>query len=122
MRHWVFIGRSDCIPDPGDYFTLDPVDVPLIVVRNDDGEVRAFANTCRHRGTRLVDGQGSCRAFTCPYHGWAYGLDGRLISNTGMEQTAKLNKGAYGLLPIRLEIWDGFLFVNFDEFGSSLKA
>ena len=59
MRYWVFIGRSDCLPDPGDYFTLDPVDVPLIVVRDGDGEVRAFANTCRHRGTRLADGQGN---------------------------------------------------------------
>ena len=122
MRHWVFIGRSDCIPDPGDYFTLDLVEVPLIVVRDDDGEVRAFANTCRHRGTRLVDGQGNCRAFTCPYHGWAYALDGRLISNAGMEQTAKLDNGAYGLLPIWLEIWDGFLFVNFAEFGSDLAG
>ena len=120
MQHWVFIGRSDCIPMPGDYLTLDLVNVPLIVVRDDDGVIRAFANTCRHRGTRLADGQGNCRAFTCPYHGWAYALDGRLISNAGMEQTSKLDNGAYGLLSIRLEIWDGFLFVNFAENGPNL--
>ena len=120
MRQWIFIGRGDRIPNPGDYVTLDPVGVPVIIVRGDDGGVRAFANTCRHRGTRLTDGDGNCRAFSCPYHGWAYGLDGRLISIAGMEQTANFDKEAFGLISIRLESWDGFLFINFAENGLSL--
>ena len=115
MRQWIFIGRGDRIPNPGDYVTLNPVGVPVIIVRGDDGGVRAFANTCRHRGTRLTDGDGNCRAFSCPYHGWAYGLDGRLISIAGMEQTANFDKEAFGLISIRLESWDGFLFINFAE-------
>ena len=120
MRHWIFIGRGDRIPNPGDYVALDLAGVPIIVARDDDGGVRAFANTCRHRGTRLADGDGNCRAFSCPYHGWAYALDGRLVSIAGMEQTENFDKQAHGLIPVRLESWEGFLFVNFAENGPDL--
>lgn len=65
---WNFIGRADHIPNPGDYFTLDLVGVPIIVVRDRAGALRGFANACRHRGTLLVAGDGHCKAFKCPYH------------------------------------------------------
>ncbi len=113
MRAWNFIGRADRIPNPGDYFTLEFVGVPIVVVRGQDGKVRAFANSCRHRGAVVAQGEGNCRAFRCPYHSWAYGLDGALLSAPEIEQTHNFDFAAYGLVPLRLEIWAGFLFVNF---------
>lgn len=114
MREWNFIGRADVIPAAGDYFTLEFAGVPLIVVRGADGVVRALANSCRHRGSLIVEGEGNCRAFRCPYHSWVYGLDGALLGTQEMQQTVGFDPGQYGLVPVRLEIWNGFLFVNFD--------
>ena len=113
MREWNFIGRADVVPRAGDYFTLELVGVPLVVVRGSDGIVRAFANTCRHRGSLVATGEGNCRAFRCPYHSWVYGLDGALLGSTEMQRTADFDPAAYGLRPIRLETWNGFLFVDF---------
>jgi phenylpropionate dioxygenase-like ring-hydroxylating dioxygenase large terminal subunit len=114
LRHWNFMGRADQVPNPGDYFAVELAGVPLIVVRDQQGAVRAFANSCRHRGTQLVEGEGHCRAFKCPYHSWVYGLDGALIGTPEMDRTAGFDPAAYGLVPIKLETWGGFLFVNFD--------
>lgn len=121
LKTWNFLGREDRIPNPGDYFALDFVGVPLVVVRGHDGVVRAFANTCRHRGTRIAKGEGNCRIFTCPYHAWAYELDGRLRGAVGMEECRNFKREDYGLLPIRLESWGGFIFVNFDPEAESLE-
>ncbi|MBU0725321.1 MAG: aromatic ring-hydroxylating dioxygenase subunit alpha [Alphaproteobacteria bacterium] len=115
MKVWNFLGRADRIPNPGDYFTLEFAGIPLIIARGDDGNVRAFANSCRHRGSLVALGEGSCRAFKCPYHSWAFGLDGRLLSAPSMEQTLNFDKADYGLTEIRLESWGGFIFVNFDR-------
>ena len=109
---WNFIGREDELPKAGDYAAYDLVGEPVFIVRDRAGTLRAFANSCRHRGTRLLDGTGNCRGIVCPYHGWTYGLDGRLLGAAGMEETLGFEKGGYGLHPIRLEIWDGFVFVN----------
>lgn len=121
LKAWNFVGRTEYVPNPGDHFTLDFVGVPLIVVRDAGGRVRAFANTCRHRGTILVEGAGNCRAFKCPYHSWVYSLEGALLSAPGMEQTKDFDPAHYPLLPLRLETWAGFLFVNFDPDGGSLR-
>jgi choline monooxygenase len=117
---WNFLGRADRIPKAGDYFTLEFAGVPLIVVRGQDGQVRAFANTCRHRGSLVAQGEGHCRAFKCPYHSWAYGLSGELLSAPEMDQTAGFDPQHYGLIPIRLELWAGFMFVNFDAHAAPL--
>src|SRR3989304_1935599 len=84
MKVWNFIGRADRIPNAGDYFTLEFVGVPIIVVRDAMGGLRAFSNSCRHRGTLLVEGEGTCKAFKCPYHSWVYSLEGELLSGPGM--------------------------------------
>ena len=112
---WNFVGREDRIPKPGDYFTLEFVGIPLVVVRDGAGSVRAFANTCRHRGSLVAQGEGNCRAFKCPYHSWVYGLTGELLSAPEMEETKGFDARNYGLIPLRLELWAGFLFVNFDD-------
>ncbi len=114
MKVWNFLGRADHIPNPGDYFTLTFAGVPLIILRDRSGELRAYANSCRHRGAKVAQGEGNARAFVCPYHGWAYGLDGTLIAAPEMERTKNFDKSCYGLKPVRLETWAGFVFVNFD--------
>ena len=111
-REWMFIGRADVIPRPGDYFTLQCAGVAMIVVRGPDDQVRAFANACRHRGSLIVEGEGRARAFRCPYHSWTYGLDGRLLSASEMQNTHGFDAAHYGLIPIRLQVWNGFLFVD----------
>lgn len=121
MKEWNFMGRADLVPSPGDYFAVDLVGVPIIVVRDQRGVVHAFANTCRHRGTLLIEGEGNCKAFKCPYHSWVYGLDGSLLGTPEMQKTANFDPSRYGLIPIKLETWGGFLFVNFDPQSRPLR-
>jgi choline monooxygenase len=111
-REWMFIGRADVISRPGDYFTTECARVPMIVARGQDNRVRAFANACRHRGSLIVEGEGHSRAFRCPYHSWTYGLDGRLLAASEMQKTRDFEPTRYSLAPIRLETWNGFLFVE----------
>src|SRR5215216_5953640 len=72
-RTWQLAGHVSDLREPGSYMTADVVDQPVLVVRDDDGEIRAFRNVCRHRGSRLLNGSGSCgKAIRCLYHGWTY--------------------------------------------------
>lgn len=122
MKAWNFIGRADRIPKAGDYFTLEFVGVPVVVVRGNDGAVRAFANSCRHRGSVVALGEGNCRAFRCPYHSWAYGLDGTLLSAPEIDKSRNFDFADYGLVPVRLETWAGFLFLNFDAAAAPVST
>ncbi|MFO0996354.1 MAG: aromatic ring-hydroxylating dioxygenase subunit alpha [Alphaproteobacteria bacterium] len=120
--HWACVGRADQIAAPGDYMVRSVAGASLIVLRDRDGAVRAFANTCRHRGAELLEGDGHCRAIKCPYHSWVYGLDGTLTGAPEMEETRDFDRGRFGLIPVRLESWANFLFVNLDGKGPSLAA
>jgi phenylpropionate dioxygenase-like ring-hydroxylating dioxygenase large terminal subunit len=111
---WNFIGRADRLRQPGDYFTLDFAGVPVAIVQGKDGRNRAFANTCRHRGARLLAGEGRTSAILCPYHSWNYSLSGALRIAPDMDQTAGFDPAGFGLTEFRLEEWGGFLFLNFD--------
>ena len=120
MKVWNFLGRADRIQKAGDYFTIDYVGVGLIILRDRDGSIKAFANSCRHRGTRIIDAEmidtiDNTRGLKCPYHSWVYGLDGSLKGAPGMEETVGFDKTQSGLIPVRIETWGGFLFVNFDN-------
>ena len=119
-RVWNFVGRADEVPEPGDYLTLDMFGESIIVVRGQDHRVRAFANTCRHRGTRLLRGRGTCRVISCPYHSWAYALDGALLGAPDMERRPGFRREDHPLLPVRLQEWAGFLFAAFCEDPPSL--
>ncbi len=112
---WVGVGRADRWCEPGDFAALDLAGVPLIVLRDRDGALRCFANTCRHRGARLVTGEGSCRGIKCPFHGWAYKLDGRLAGAPRMEDTAAFDKADYGMIEFRAAERDGFAFICLDS-------
>lgn len=119
---WNFVGSADQIPQPGDYRALDVVGVPIILLRDEGGMPRAFANSCRHRGSALLEGSGSCRLIVCPYHSWSYRLDGRLNNAPEMSETRNFDPAGHGLIPIRLEEWGGFIFINFDAEAAPLAA
>jgi len=120
-RSWNLIGHASRIPEPGDYFTLEFCGMPLIVARDRDGAIGAFANSCRHRSAILLEGAGNCKGgIKCLYHGWVFAADGRLTGAPGMEDVHDFDRARWGLKPVRLERWGGFLFVTFDEATPSL--
>ncbi|MBA4090460.1 MAG: aromatic ring-hydroxylating dioxygenase subunit alpha [Sphingobium sp.] len=111
---WQIVCHQSDIPTPGDFHTLDMIGESVIVIRGDDGTVRAFTNVCRHRGARIVDGASGCaKKLVCPYHGWTYETDGRL---TGVPMKASYGAAFamadHGLIPVEVESWQGFLFVR----------
>lgn len=114
-HEWLCLGREDWIPDTGDYFTTQIIGEPLIVTRNRAGEVKAMSAVCQHRAMLVAEGSGNTRAFLCQYHHWAYSLDGDLIVAPEMDKTCDFDKKEYGLPSLKVEIWQGFIFVNFDE-------
>ena len=120
-RAWNFVGREDQIPLSGDYFTLEMFGQSFIIIREQSGSIHAFANTCRHQRSRLLSGAGNRPSIICPYHAWTYGLNGDLIGMRGMEKTARFDAADNGLIPLRMESWAGFLFVNLDETAESLR-
>ena len=101
------------IAEPGEWRTLEYLDESIIVIRGDDGKARAFANVCRHRGSRLVDASAGCaKVLTCPYHAWSYSRDGRLVGVPHRSDYPGLRPEELGLRPVKLENWRGFLFVT----------
>jgi phenylpropionate dioxygenase-like ring-hydroxylating dioxygenase large terminal subunit len=101
------------LSQPGEWRSLDYLGESVMVIRGGDGEVRAFSNVCRHRGSRLVDGSGGCaKVLTCPYHAWSYARDGRLVGVPHRSEYPGLRTEDHGLLPVALENWNGFLFVR----------
>ena len=108
---WHCLGREDEIPSAGDYFTIRVLNEPLLVVRGDDGEVRALANVCRHRGMPLAaDAEtGNARRFVCRYHAWSYGRDGALASAPRMPKERVKGCRLHGF---RTETWRGFIYAN----------
>ncbi|MEA2825942.1 MAG: hypothetical protein QOG43_381 [Actinomycetota bacterium] len=111
---WVLAASEDELPAPGDYVTATAGRSPLLVVRGDDGRLRAFHNFCRHRGVALVEGCGNAgRQLTCPYHQWRYDLDGALrVVPQRREQFPHLDPAAWGLVPAAVETWGGMVFVH----------
>ena len=99
----------------GEWRSLEYLGESVIVIRGDDGEVRAFSNVCRHRGSRLVDGSGGCaKVLTCPYHAWSYARDGRLVGVPHRQEYPGLKTEELGLKPVELQNWRGFLFVTLE--------
>jgi phenylpropionate dioxygenase-like ring-hydroxylating dioxygenase large terminal subunit len=119
-RDWLCVGLVGQVPEPGDYMTTTANGEPIIVARGKDAVVRAFSAVCRHRGMQIADDTGKCGTFTCPYHQWMYGLDGRLLGAPAMERTADFDKKQIGLPRLAVEVWQGFLFVNFDTDAPAL--
>ena len=114
LREWLCVGRESWVAKPGDYFTAKHVGEPLIVTRTEAGEVAAMSSVCRHRAMLVAEGRGTARSLVCPYHHWVYSLGGELVSAPAMSRTRNFDKGRHGLPRLKVEIWQGFVFVNFD--------
>ena len=121
-RSWVLAGRAEDAPEPGDYFLFDDLGVPIVVVRGKDTTIRAFYNTCQHRGAPVVrDRVGSAPALRCQYHSWTYdNTSGRLISVPDERDFVGLDMAARCLPSLRCEVWDNWIFVNRDENSTPL--
>lgn len=120
---WVFVGHVGDIPASGDYVLREVVDESLIVCRDDDGEVRAFYNVCRHRGTRICEADGHVSSrFVCPYHAWTFDLKGKLTGAPHMSEGTNFRKEDFPLKPVHVGVWDGLIFVNLSSACEPLEA
>jgi choline monooxygenase len=114
-RTWQVVGHHDQVKSAGDYFTTELVGEPLVIVRDGKGDLRGFYNVCRHRAGPAAEGCGSKKLFRCGYHGWTYDLDGSLISATEIEGVEGFRAEDFALVPVRVEEWCNFVFVNLDR-------
>jgi phenylpropionate dioxygenase-like ring-hydroxylating dioxygenase large terminal subunit len=119
---WVGIGRSDRWKSPGDYSAMDIAGVPVIIIRDNEGVLRGFANSCRHRGSQLLKGDGNCKKIRCPFHYWTYGLNGDLKVVPRMEKAVDFDRGDYGLVEFRIRQSLGFAFLCLDYAVDELDA
>ena len=121
-RTWQIVGRRDQVARPGDFFTAELAGEPLLLVRDQNRELRGFYNVCRHRAGPPAQGCGSRKVFRCGYHGWTYGLDGRLLNAPEFEGVENFQAEDFGLMPVRAEEWGAWVFVNLDNRAEPLVA
>lgn len=114
-RAWLCVGRVEQAAKPGDFFQkkLPTFDLSVIVARGKDNKLRAFQNVCQHRGNHVeLRDHGHCVGFTCPFHGWTYGLDGKLVGVPDPKAFFDLDKSKLRLHQLALDVWEGFVFIN----------
>lgn len=135
-RSWVVVGHATDVRDVGQVHVSQVAGQSVIVTRDREGRLRGFYNVCRHRGTQLVADDCQLTRFRCPYHSWAYGLDGELLGTPLFEDSGipedqqatfdtsdvrDFDRADYGLLPVRVDIWGGLLFVNLHARAGGLR-
>ncbi len=122
-RCWLFLGHESQIPEPGDFVTTFLGEDPVLLSRDRAGRLQAHLNSCSHRGMRVCRADmGNTHVFTCPYHGWKFGSDGRLQGQPGQKTNyANFDKDEWGLLPIRISTYAGLVFGTFDHDAESLE-
>jgi choline monooxygenase len=113
-RSWLYAGVASDAAQPGAFFTCLAGDVPVVVVRGREGELRGFVNVCRHRGHEVVQGCGRRETLQCPYHAWTYDLDGTLRAAPRSEREPGFDRGEWSLLPVSVATWGPLVFVNVD--------
>jgi phenylpropionate dioxygenase-like ring-hydroxylating dioxygenase large terminal subunit len=121
-HEWLCVGRESWVAKPGDYFTTSIVGEPVVVVRTREGELRAMSSVCQHRAMLVAEGCGNTHGFTCPYHHWSYALDGRLVGAPAMDRTVDFDKSRIRLPQFQVEVWLGFVFINFDAAAPALGS
>ena len=132
-RTWQLVGTLDhacgevnglkrTIADREAFFTTEVAGEPIVVVRDKEGTLRAFSNVCRHRAGPIAQGSGCKNVLRCGYHGWTYTLDGRLIGTPDVEGVEFFDRSTMGMVPLLLETWEQFIFVNFDHGAEPLSA
>jgi phenylpropionate dioxygenase-like ring-hydroxylating dioxygenase large terminal subunit len=120
-RSWQYVGLVEEVPNQGDFFTYTLGDLPIVILRDDAGQVRGFANVCRHRGSQLLlDSCGNRKTLQCHYHAWTYNLDGTLRAAPGTKDEPGFDRRQFSLFPILVETWGPFIFVNTDTHARPL--
>jgi choline monooxygenase len=121
-RTWQAVGRTDQVEKPGEFHTASVAGEPVVVVRGSDNRLRAFFNVCRHHAMIVMnEPSGQAQQLRCPYHGWTYNLEGELLGMTEFEGVCDFDRSKNGLVPIRVETWESFIFVNLDPQAAPLE-
>jgi phenylpropionate dioxygenase-like ring-hydroxylating dioxygenase large terminal subunit len=118
---WIMIGREDQVPDPGDYMAMRVCDENIVLTRDKHGVLHVLSNVCTHRWMPVCEGKGNTKFFTCPYHSWAFELDGKVRGVPGMEDAPSYDPEKLGLPSIRFETWKGFVFINLNSNADPLN-
>ena len=121
-RTWQAVGRTDQVAKPGDYLTANIAGEPIVVVRGQDGALRAFFNVCRHHAAAVMtEPSGHATILRCPYHGWSYGLDGILKGVPEFAGVCNFDNAKNSLVSVHVDTWESFVFVHLDEPVFSLQ-
>ena len=121
-KTWQVAGRLDQVREKGEFFTADLAGEPIVVVRGNDSKLRGFYNVCRHHAAAVVtEAQGCAKQFRCPYHGWTYGIDGALKGMVEFEGVCNFDREKNGLVPVLVDAWENFVFVNLDLPAAPLR-
>jgi choline monooxygenase len=115
-------GANRTIADPETFFTVELAGEPIVIVRDKQSTLHAFSNVCRHRAGPIAQGSGCKNVLRCGYHGWTYTLDGRLIGTPDVEGVEFFDRSTMGMVPLRVETWEQFIFVNFDAHAEPLAT
>ena len=122
-HQWFCIGRANDIPKTGDFFTFDVGNDALFAIRTREGQINVLSNVCRHRNMLLLEGAGNVRRISCPLHAWVYNMEGELVSAPGLTDTgASFDPKSVCLPKIRSEVWEGFIFINYDTLAPALHT
>ena len=120
-KNWILAGHLSELSNQGDFKVVNVANDSAIIVRSDDGTIKAFANVCRHRGSLVcLQNSGNCRKFTCPYHGWVYDINGNLTAARSMSKD--FDKTKYNLRPVSVDVLHGLIFVCFSDKTPSLEG
>jgi choline monooxygenase len=121
-RSWQMVARGEQVAQPGQYVTAEVGGEPIVVVRGQDGKLRAFFNVCRHHAAAVMtDPCGTAQRLQCPYHGWTYGLDGSLKGVPDFDGVKNFDRANNGLMPVNVDVWEKFVFVHLDAKPPSLE-
>ena len=120
LNSWIAVGRSDQWQKSGDYSTREVLDIPIILIRDKHNNIKAYSNSCRHRGAKLLEGTGNCRTICCPFHCWTYDLEGNLIFAPKIKNDEIFNYAEYGLIEIKSAEKSGFVYINFNQSSESI--
>lgn len=120
-RTWQPVGYAETVAHRGGYFACDVLGEPLAIVRGNDGILRAFSNVCRHRASTILEGQGCAKSLRCPYHGWTYALDGKLIVAPEFEGVQNWKLSDVCLPGVQVDTWGPYIFVKLDAEGPDLS-
>jgi choline monooxygenase len=121
-RTWQVVGRAEQVREPGQYITYEVAGEPILVIRGSDSVLRGFFNVCRHHAAAVMtNSEGKAENLRCPYHGWTYDLEGKLILTPEFAGVANFDRSANGLVPVQTAEWQSWVFVKLDDGGPTLE-